>query len=222
MDAFKAASEQGAYIIWNHPGWKSQQPDTTKWWDIHTELYEKGWLNGIEVFNEKEWYPIALDWCIDKKLAIIAASDIHGITAGMYNMEKHHRPMTLVLAKDRTEESIREAMFDNRTVAWFGNNMAGKEEYLNAIFEAAVDIRYYNETRRGKNFIIKNNSDVPFFLISEEGQNFNIPANGETMITITKENTNKFEVKNLFVKGTENLEISLNLSEQLKDSYLKK
>ncbi|MBT6005248.1 MAG: hypothetical protein HN778_11570 [Prolixibacteraceae bacterium] len=212
MEAFKAASEQGAYIIWNHPGWKSQQPDTCKWWDIHTELYEKGWLNGIEVFNEKEWYPIALDWCVEKDLAITAASDIHGITAGMYNLQKYHRPMTLVLAKKRTEESIREALFDNRTVAWFGNNLAGKEEYLKAIFETAVDIRFYNETRRGKVYIANNNSDVPFHLISDAGQKFNIPANGETMITL-KENNRNFEVNNLFVKGTKNLKISLNLSE---------
>ena len=120
--------------------------------------------------------------------------------------------MTLVLAKKRTEESIREALFDNRTVAWFGNNLAGKEEYLKAIFETAVDIRFYNETRRGKVYIANNNSDVPFHLISDAGQKFNIPANGETMITL-KENNRNFEVNNLFVKGTKNLKISLNLSE---------
>jgi len=27
-EAFVEAKKQGAYIIWNHPGWKAQQPDT--------------------------------------------------------------------------------------------------------------------------------------------------------------------------------------------------
>jgi len=57
MDAFKAASEHGAYIIWHLPVWKAQRPETCKWCDIHTQLLEKGQLQGIEIFNEQEWYP---------------------------------------------------------------------------------------------------------------------------------------------------------------------
>jgi hypothetical protein len=86
QDAFTAAKEQGAYFIWNHPGWKAQQPDTCKWWDEHTDLYNKGMLHAIEVFNEKKWYPIALDWCMEKNVAPHAASDIHGINSELYNI----------------------------------------------------------------------------------------------------------------------------------------
>jgi len=84
----------------------------------------------IEIFNEKEWYPIALDWCMDKDLAPHSASDIHGITSEVYNQNKYHRPMTLVLVGERTEKVVREALFANRTIAWFGDNLAAKEEYL--------------------------------------------------------------------------------------------
>jgi hypothetical protein len=31
MAGLAAAAEQGAFIIWNHPGWKALQPDVTRW-----------------------------------------------------------------------------------------------------------------------------------------------------------------------------------------------
>lgn len=42
MDAIQAAKDQGAFIMWNHPGWKAQQPDTCLWMKMHQELFEKG------------------------------------------------------------------------------------------------------------------------------------------------------------------------------------
>jgi len=210
-EAFEEAKKQGAYIIWNHPGWKAQQPDTCMWWDEHTKLYNNGMLHAIEVFNEKEWYPIALDWCIEKDLAVTAASDIHGITSEVYNLNKYNRPMTLVLASERTEEAVREALFANRTIAWFGDNLAGKEEYLNAFFRESVTVNYYGETRNGKNYIIKNSSDVPFKMEMEKGPKFTIPATGETIVTIPKSGKNAFTISNLIIKGAENLEVTLDL-----------
>lgn len=128
----------------------------------------------------------------------------------MYNLKDFHRPMTLVLAQERTLESIREALFANRTIAYFGNILAGKEEYLKAVFEASVQIKYYDKTEKGKSYIITNTSDVPFVVSSKE-ELFTIPANGETMVTLPENFKNLIEVKNLYVKGTENLKLKLNL-----------
>lgn len=210
-EAFDAAKKQGAYIIWNHPGWKAQQPDTTLWWPEHTELYNKGMIHAIEVFNEKEWYPLALDWCIEKDIAITAASDIHGVTSEMYDLEKYHRPMTLVLAKERSEEAVREALFANRTIAWFGHNLAGKEEYLKAFFEASVSTEFHTKVKKGKVYIVRNTSDVPFQIATVRGPQFTVPANGETMVTLPNSSKNEFEIKNLYTKGNENLKVSLEL-----------
>lgn len=209
MDAFKAANEQGGFVLWNHPGWKAQQPDTCKWWDIHTELFNRGWLHGVEVFNEKEWYPIALDWCIDKELSVISNSDIHGITSETYNLETYHRPMTLVLAKDRTKESIREALFEGRTIAWFGDNLAGKEVYLAAFFHQAIEVIPAGTPGTDKRYMIRNNSDVPFIMCQAEGSQFIIPANGETSYAMTEGMGKDFSVGNLYIGGTKNLVISL-------------
>ena len=209
-EAFENAKNQGAYIIWNHPGWKAQQPDTCKWWDEHTELYNKGMLHAIEVFNEKEWYPISLDWCMEKDIAPHAASDIHGINSEMYNLDKYNRPMTLVLATERTEEALREALFANRTIAYFGHNLAGKAEYLEAFFNEAVDAKFYDEVSKGKNYILRNSSDVPFQIEVKRGPVFTIPANGETIVTIPRDADNSFLIKNLFIGGTENLVTTFN------------
>jgi len=210
QDAFAAAKEQGAYFIWNHPGWKAQQPDTCKWWDEHTDLYNKGMLHAIEIFNEKEWYPIALDWCMEKDIAPHAASDIHGINSEFYNLRQYQRPMTLVLAKERTEDAIREALFANRTIAWFGNYLAGKEEFLKVFFHTAVKINFIEETGNEKKYALINNSEVPYFLIAENGREIVIPALGENFITIPS-NTGKYvNVRNLLVGGSKNLKVEIN------------
>jgi len=63
--------------------------------------------------------------------------------------------MTLVLAKERTVEAIREALFANRTIAWFDESLAGKKEYLKAFFEESVETNFYEQTKNGKNYILK-------------------------------------------------------------------
>ncbi|MDX1285203.1 MAG: hypothetical protein R3182_09330, partial [Draconibacterium sp.] len=114
-DALREARDQGAFIMWNHPGWKSQQPDTTLWWDEHTDLLESDLMHGIEVFNSRSYYPEALDWANEKNLTMVGVSDAHG----PMHVTEGHRPMTLVFAKSRTEGGIKEAMFSRRTAVYF-------------------------------------------------------------------------------------------------------
>ena len=61
-DSFEAAVKQGAFLQWNHPGWKSQEPDgIPKLYEIHKKLIKNGWLHGIEFFNEFEYYISDID-----------------------------------------------------------------------------------------------------------------------------------------------------------------
>jgi 3',5'-nucleoside bisphosphate phosphatase len=164
VDAIMAAHEQDAFIIWNHPGWKAQQPDTCRRFDIHNDLIKKGVIGGIEVFNEKEWYPIALKWCIDDNLAVIGNSDIHDVNEHYYPLDKYHRPMTLVFAEERTIESIREAMNSRRTVAWFSKYVAGPENILAELYGKSVDYEILPEKdAKGRIMIlVTNDSDFTF------------------------------------------------------------
>jgi 3',5'-nucleoside bisphosphate phosphatase len=211
VEALMAAKKQGAFIIWNHPGWKAQQPDTCLWMPMHQELFEKGLINGIEVFNEQEYYPTVLDWCLNRKLAVISNSDIHDIVSASYDLEKGLRPMTLVFAKDRSLESIKQALFENRTLAFFNNRLAGKEEFLKALFEASVTIKPTRATDKKKReyFEIKNISAVPFDVEMKNGNIINIPAEA-SIIRILDRNADKHvSIKNLYTGSNSTLNLTL-------------
>lgn len=210
VEALSAARQQGAFIIWNHPGWKAQQPDTCLWMPMHQQLFEKGLVNGIEVFNEKEYYPVVLDWCLTKNIAVISNSDIHGITGYTYDLEKNHRPMTLVLAKDRSLKSIQDAMFKGRTIAYFDDKLAGKQEYLKAIFEASVSVRPTGRNNR-KNmplYEVKNSSAIPFEIESRYGV-IKIPAESSVILPLIPLESRNLHVKNLLTGSGSNLIVDL-------------
>lgn len=141
-DALQAARAQGAFIFWNHPGWRGQQKDgVARWYPEHDEILEAGLLHGIEVVNDREYYPEAHAWAIEKDLAPLANSDIHDPSNLAWHVhEGDHRPVTLVFAKERTEAGVREALFAKRTVAWSGEMLAGREELLRPLVAAALTI----------------------------------------------------------------------------------
>jgi hypothetical protein len=211
QDALQAAKKQGAFIIWNHPGWKAQQPDTCRWWPLHEELFEKGLINGVEVFNEIEYYPIVLDWCISRKLSVICNSDVHGIVSETFDLENGHRPMTLVFAKSRSIESIREAMFANRTVACFDNKLAGKEEFLAALFLASVTVKSIAayENNNQELFEIKNNSTIPFDIETQQGGKFTILAEASIIMPLVRGELNGITVLNLYTGSQSKLKVDL-------------
>ena len=200
LESIKEAKKQGAFILWNHPGWKAQQPDTCMWWPIHQELYKNGLINGIEVFNEKEYYPVVLDWCLNRKLAVMCNSDIHNISSAVYDLEKGHRPMTLVFAKERTAESIKEAMLAARTVAFFNNKLAGSEDLLKAIFEASLKIRKTGVFNADKHelFEITNNSAIPFEIENNQGNILTVPAESSLIIPLEPDHDRNIKVNNCY------------------------
>lgn len=166
MDAIGEAVRQGGFIMWNHPGWRRQQPDTTLWMAEHEAIYQKGWMHGIEVFNEMEWYPEALQWALDKNLAIIGNSDIHDFYNKRYNRERFPvRPVTLVFATERTEESIREAMFARRTATLFFDKLVGKKEWIEPLVSRSIQVMQPFLYQDGYiYFELKNHSDIEFTL----------------------------------------------------------
>lgn len=173
MDAIEEAGRQGAFLFWAHPGWDAQQPDTTRWWDVHENLVRRNLLHGIEVYNWDEWYPLAFDWCNDKELAYLANSDAHLVSAYRFNLEKYHRPMTLLFARERTIESVRNAMFDRRTVAFFLNNLAGPEYLLKQLFDASIEInKPFRIDEEGKAYFeVVNPTDLTFLMKNDSPLN---------------------------------------------------
>jgi hypothetical protein len=104
MDALAAATKQGAFIWWNHPNWK---PEHKGWLDIHTTLYEKKYMRGIEVVNGLDYDPNVHAWAMEKNLTLMGNSDIHEPCLLEKTTPERHRPMTLVLSGARVLKESR-------------------------------------------------------------------------------------------------------------------
>lgn len=223
FDALREARDQGAFIMWNHPGWKAQQPDSTLWWDEHTRLFENDLMHGIEVFNHSSYYPEALDWANEKNLAMFCNSDVHG----PMEVGDGHRPLTLVFAKSRTEGGIKEALFARRTAVYFDNTIMGKPDLLEPLFFASLEyddapLKMGNGT--SKVIYVKNNSDVDYELeLVQPGVGFDAPEtvtlkshhvnainlSGNSDEVANMQNINVYyRVKNMQVASDENLVVT--------------
>ncbi len=198
-DAVKAAFDQKAFIFWNHPGWKGQQPDgIAKWYDEHTMMLEKGWMHGIEMVNEFEYYPEAHQWCLEKNRTMVGNSDVHDPIAMAYDpMKGERRPLTLVLAKEKTLESVREALFAGRTVVYWKNSLMGRAEHLSPIFNQSVAIEKTTVEIKPKGrayFQIRNISEIEYELdLAGSVADFDAPKT----LTIPAERTVVFYLRSL-------------------------
>ncbi len=166
-EAVKNASEQGAFIFYNHPGFPDPKGNPL-WGPDHESLYQDKLLHGIEVINTREYYANSQGWCLEKKLTMMASSDQHAPIEQTFDFTGgDHRPVTLVFAKKRTPEAIREALFARRTAAWSENMVIGEEKYLRPIFDGSCEVTTPKVAIKGKGstFIqIRNDSDISFEL----------------------------------------------------------
>jgi len=159
---FKETVAQGGFLVWNHPGWQSPQHGgiepgaPTTFTAGHDEIYKNGWMHGIEAFNGKEFYPVVTSWCTQRNLAIFANSDIHASEFEMYGARNPKRPVTLVLAREKTLESMREAFFAKRTIGWAADMIFGQEKWVRPLFDACVEIK-----KEGGRLVFVNRGSIP-------------------------------------------------------------
>lgn len=202
-----AAYNQGAFLSINHPGWPDNESTLT---DQQLGWIKKGYVKGIELFNEGELYPKSVDDCLKYNLAMTAATDIHGLTAHLYAKDAI-RPMTLVLAKERTLESIQEAMTERRTLALYNGQLAGKREFVEAIYQASIVRQKVAEGKEGRvTYELTNTSDIPFVLESAKQEVILLnPATTIRYETGKNGEARVFKVKNIWLSSKDNLEVTL-------------
>ena len=166
--AIQSAREQGATVIWAHPG--------SNWTEEATHLLKQGWLDGIELRNAQTagdqgtsyqqgawFYPQVMDWCLQNNLSAFASSDAHWPLSDYYKGER--RDMTLILARTRDQVGVKEAIQQRRTVAYFGEMLWGAERWVKGIAEASIEIKGTALIRpKGKIFglLVANQSSFPF------------------------------------------------------------
>lgn len=148
--AISNAFVQGAFIFWNHPGWK-QPGGKPVWYEEQGEFLQRGWLHGIEIVNGTDYDPIAHQWCVDKGLTILGNSDVHGPIAFEYgNQVGRLRPLTLVFAADKSPSAIRDALFGHRTAVFSQDQLFGAAQFLEPLFHGSIEVLNKEIRIRGK------------------------------------------------------------------------
>jgi hypothetical protein len=102
---------------------------------------------------------------------IAANTDIHASTAAEYNVYGEIRPMTLILAKDKSLDSIREALEAGRTIAYGFGHLCGPEELLLDLFKASVTLSPVD----GKKVSLTNMTSIPYIIKKENSNPVRIP-----------------------------------------------
>jgi len=169
--SMQAAVDQGAYIFWNHPGWR-QKDEIPIWYDEHDSIYDLGWMHGMEIVNGSSYYPLAHKWCLEKGIPILGNSDVHNPTGiDYFSGGEETRSLTLVFAREKNNESVQEALLAGRTAVWRGNELYGQPEFLKAIFDQSVRVISQPVRLKGKNASyvqVINESDIAFKLTMDE------------------------------------------------------
>ena len=202
LDAIDIAIGQGAFIMWNHPGWPD---DKSTLYPVHEKLIKEKKIHGVEVFNHTEYYPVSFDWCRDMGLAFMGNSDIHGLVSELYGGCKLARPLTLVFASEHSEKGIKEALFDGRSAVYFHGQLVGKAEHLTALFKASLVWKVKDADRRG--YEVSNMSDIGYKIKCGD-KLFILPA-GKAIGFMLPKDEEKITVLNCFTGMDENLKIDL-------------
>ncbi len=196
--ALDNALKQGAFIQWNHPGWPD---DKSTLYPIHEKLIKSRKIHGVEVFNNKEYYPIVFDWCNKYGISPMANTDIHRTISGEYGWGGGKmRPLTLVFVTEHSEKGIKEALFAGRTAALFDGKIFAMSEYLMKLLKASLKIRHIDEST----IEVMNISDIPFE-ITNSGNLYLFPCRKTVRINIPKEGV--LVVENCFVGMNKKLNI---------------
>jgi len=194
------SAEQGGFNFWNHPD--PGFGDPMRIFDELEKVRQKGHLHGIEVFNFFSHYPFALDWCNASDLAPIANTDIHPSDWNAYGHQNPLRPITLVLAKERTYDSVREAFFARRIIGWAAGMVLGSRKWLEQLFVACVTM-----TKKPGLLELTNKSDIPCF-VKAGGAIRELPAQGQLSM-YRSDGVKKLTVSNWLVGTNQPLEIDI-------------
>ncbi len=198
IEVFREANNQGGFTFWNHPNWIAQVEDgIAKLTDMHEKLIADGLLHGIEVVNDLTYSAEALQIALDNNLTIMGTSDIHGLVDWQFEINQGgHRPITLVFSKEKSLESIKEGLENQRTVVWFNNLLIGKSEFVIPLIQQSLSITEAKYIGKSNvlSVLIENNSDADYFLENQSGFTFHSDQN---LIIIGTNKTTKLEIKTL-------------------------
>ena len=205
IEVFREAKRQGAFVFWNHPNWTSQRKDgMATLTDMHRALLQEHLLDGIEVVNDQTYSDEALRIALENNLTIMGNSDIHKLIDWDFRVpEGGHRPLTLVFAKEKTDSSIREALFAHRTVVYYQDLLIGRDEFLVPLLQSSVVVKSakYPGKTDVLTVVLENKTQMDITLQNKTGFTFH---NSHDVLTL-KPGENELQVKT--VKRLETLNL---------------
>ncbi len=209
VTSFEMAKKQGAFVFWNHPAWHAQAPKGNPIWsDFQDERIKNGELHGIEVINTGDYAEESFALALKHNLTIMGTSDIHGLIDWDYSEKGHQRPITLVFAKERTKESLKEALFKGRTVAVFNSLFIGKSEFVKPLIQSGITVQKVNYIANTSilEITLKNTTSSDLLFENEMDYNFyhhppvfEIPA--ETTLILQVKTLKKLDALELKLKA---------------------
>ena len=143
IKGIKEANNQEAFVFWNHPMWEANRSDgIVKLDPIHQEIIDKKLLHGIEVVNFDTFSEEAMQIALENNLTMMGTSDVHILIAWDFNIEKEsfHRPITFIMSKNRTMNSIRDALFNGDTFIWYRDLIIGKSNNLKQVIDNNLEV----------------------------------------------------------------------------------
>ena len=168
LQALRNAKAQGALVQFNHPGTGRTSLDLT---EFEINAYKEGLIDGIEIFNNNGFYPKAIDRALEKGLYMIGNSDVHTTTDIAYSDATLSRNITLILAKEKTMEAVKDALVNRRTIAYGFDQIAGEESLIKDLFNACVTAEFVRVDSKGNTIFNLTNMSSLVFAASINGSN---------------------------------------------------
>lgn len=207
MQSLRNAKAQGALVLHNHPGWLRKDMSMTK---FEKAAYKAGVIDGIEIMNGAEFYPKALTRAWKYNFFVSSNTDIHHPSAERYQRYGERRNMTLIFAKDKSVESLREAIDARRTLAYSYGTLAGEESLLRKFFEASVSVRHISTDKKGRRqIIVTNNSSMEWWLVREGRKAEILEPNSSIILGERTSTSNTFTLVNTWCGEDKHLTVEL-------------
>jgi hypothetical protein len=203
LPSLQEAKRQGAFLFWNHPGWRGKKD----WYAEVDEAHKLGLVQGVELINTGALEEQALPWIEEKRLTILANTDVHQLVE--YPEGKHRDSITLVFAKTRDLAGIREALEARRTLAWAGDELWGSSTLLSQLLEASISTR-----RAGDSIFVTNRSAIPLHVkFTPRQSNWQasivVHPQAETRVDIRTKGTIQIEILNFHLTNGKNLSFDM-------------
>ena len=99
---------------------------------------------------------------------MVAGTDSHRPTSGQFKDYGFFRTMTIILAKDKSEKSLRNALKERRTIAYSGGQLMGEEMWLAELLKASVSCQNIGISKKKgleyHKFVLTNKSSLTYTL----------------------------------------------------------